>query len=173
MMELFDATQDREAAFGPAARDFDFLHGDWRVSHRRLRRRLAGDDEWQEFGGRISRRPIIGGLGNVDDNLIDLPEGSYRAASLRLFDTRRLTWAIWWADGRRGNLEPPVIGGFQDGVGIFLGRDQHEGRFILVRFTWSGISTKSANWAQAFSPDEGQNWETNWTMTFARIDRSD
>ncbi len=27
----------------------------------------------------MSCRPIIGGLGNVDDNLIELPDGPYRA----------------------------------------------------------------------------------------------
>jgi hypothetical protein len=32
------------------ARDFDFLHGSWRIEHRRLKERLAGCGEWEEFG---------------------------------------------------------------------------------------------------------------------------
>jgi hypothetical protein len=28
----------------------------------------------------------------------------------------------------------------------------------------------SAHWDQAFSPDGGQSWETNWTTDFTRRD---
>jgi hypothetical protein len=34
-----------------SAREFDFLHGRWRVSHRRLRERLAGCDDWLSLTG--------------------------------------------------------------------------------------------------------------------------
>jgi hypothetical protein len=33
------------------ASDFDFLIGDWRVHHRRLKERLANSQEWIEFDG--------------------------------------------------------------------------------------------------------------------------
>ena len=33
------------------ANDFDFLIGDWRVHHRRLKERLAGNHDWIEFEG--------------------------------------------------------------------------------------------------------------------------
>src|SRR5688572_25126452 len=38
----------------PAARalDWEWLVGNWDVRNRRLRRRLAGDDQWDEFGGK-------------------------------------------------------------------------------------------------------------------------
>src|SRR5207244_8679775 len=55
--------------------DFDFLFGRWRVHHRRLRERLAGCNEWQEFDGTSVAQPILGGLGNIDDNLLNLPAG--------------------------------------------------------------------------------------------------
>lgn len=149
--------------------DFDFLHGDWRVAHRRLRHRLAGSQEWQAFAGSCEVRPILGGLGNVDDNHIALPDGAYRAATVRVFDAGRAAWSIWWIDGRRGRIEPPVTGGFADGVGTFFGDDEFDGRPIRVRFVWSGIGPDRARWQQAFSPDGGATWEENWVMDFARV----
>ena len=59
-------------------------------------------------------------------------------------------------------------GRFEDGVGTFYGEDVFEGRPIRVRFLWSDITPVSARWAQAFSPDGGETWETNWIMDFTR-----
>ena len=149
--------------------DFDFLVGRWMVAHRRLRRRLADDTHWEEFGGMCESRSIIGGLGNVDDNVLDLPAGTYRAATLRVFDPAAGLWSIWWVDGRAPRLEPPVRGRFEGDVGTFHGRDVLEdGRPVLVRFTWSQITPRSARWDQAFSADGGATWEDNWTMRFER-----
>lgn len=149
--------------------DFDFLVGRWDVAHRRLRRRLAGDTCWEEFDGVCESRPIIGGLGNIDDNVLELPAGTYRAATLRVFDPAAGLWSIWWVDGRAPRLEPPVHGRFDGGVGTFLGDDVlGDGRPVRVRFTWSEIAGHSARWDQAFSADGGATWEDNWTMRFER-----
>lgn len=152
-----------------APTDFDFLIGRWRVMHRRLRRRLVGCTEWDEFAGRSHATALLGGLGNVDDNWLDLPAGAYRAVSLRAFDPATRQWSIWWLDGRRPDqLDVPVRGGFQDGVGLFMAEDTLDGRAIRVRFAWSAITATSARWEQAFSPDGGASWETNWVMAFER-----
>ena len=50
------------------------------------------------------------------------------------------------------------------------GRDVFEGRPILVRFIWSGITTPTPRWEQSFSDDGGATWETNWIMEFSRAD---
>jgi hypothetical protein len=148
--------------------DFDFLIGQWRVRHRRLMTRLAGDTRWEEFDGTTTLWPIMGGLGNVDDNLIALPAGPYRAATVRQFDPVARRWSIWWIDARRPGIEPPVHGRFVDGVGTFFGDDVLDGRPITVRFLWSAITATGARWEQAFSADGGATWETNWVMEFAR-----
>jgi len=151
--------------------DFDFLHGHWRVHHRRLRERLAGNDEWQTFDGRSTVQPLLGGQGNVDDNLLNLPAGAYRAASLRSFDPRTRRWAIWWLDARDPHrLDVPVVGGFEHGVGSFYADETFNDRPIRVRFRWTDTQTGSPRWEQAFSPDAGRTWEVNWTMTFVRSD---
>ncbi|HYM86596.1 MAG TPA: hypothetical protein VET30_07635, partial [Pseudoxanthomonas sp.] len=79
-------------------------------------------------------------------------------------------WSLYWAGNRSGVLEPPVVGRFEHGVGIFEGDDTHQGRPIRVRFIWSEISARSAHWQQAFSVDGGRSWETNWHMYMSRRD---
>ena len=151
-------------------RDFDFLTGRWRVFHRRLRERLAGNDEWQEFDGTCAAQPILGGQGNFDDNVLNLPGGAYSAASFRAYDPHTRRWAIWWLDARNPHrVDVPVVGGFEGGVGTFHADETFNGRPIRVRFRWTDVHTASPKWEQAFSPDAGKTWEVNWTMTFERI----
>ena len=153
----------------PARNDFDFLVGRWKVHHRRLEERLNHCTEWKTFRGTSVMRPLMEGQGNVDDNLLELPGGPYRAASLRAFDPATGLWAIWWLDARNPHqLDPPVRGRFEGGVGTFLADDTFNGRKIIVRFLWSDITPTSARWQQAFSDDGGRTWETNWVMDFER-----
>lgn len=155
---------------GPAVHDFDFLPGRWRVHHRRLTERLAGSDTWEEFEGTSTAWPLLAGAGNVDDNVLELPGGTYRAVSVRSFDPATNAWSIWWLDGRNpAVLDPPVVGGFADGVGTFVGRDTFREQPILVRFVWSPIDAMTWRWEQAFSPDDGATWEVNWVMELTRI----
>ena len=151
-----------------AANDFDFLHGDWRVRHRKLKRRLAGCDDWAEFTGTVHARPVLDGQGNIDDNVLDAPDGRYTALTVRVFDPKADTWSITWVDSRRVVLDPPLVGHFADGVGTFFGEDEHERRPVRVRFLWTPLTPDRARWEQAFSADRGATWETNWIMEFAR-----
>jgi hypothetical protein len=150
------------------ARDFDFIHGSWRVRHRRLAERLAGSSEWLEFGGRMHAEPILGGLGNFDQNVIELPDGHYEACTLRLFHRDNGQWSLHWIDGRDPKIDAPLFGVFNDGVGIFHGDDSFRGRAIKLRFRWEQLAPDHARWDQAFSADGGSSWEINWVMEFTR-----
>jgi len=151
------------------ASDFDFLHGEWKVHNRRLRERLAGSDEWDEFEATIVARPILDGLGNEDEFHTDY-DGGFVGMTFRFFDPATRQWSIYWADSRRPALllEPPVIGSFAGDVGVFECDDTFAGRPIRVRYTWSGVTTPTPRWAQAFSADGGETWETNWVGDFTR-----
>ncbi len=150
-------------------RDFDFIFGDWRVHHRRLDERLSGCTRWTEFAGLSSTHPTLGGRGNVEDNLLHLPEGDVRAVAMRSYDPATHAWSIWWLDGRRPHqLDVPVVGRFSGGRGVFYADDVLDGRPIRVRFIWSANAGGHPTWEQAFSPDAGTTWETNWTMEFRR-----
>jgi hypothetical protein len=158
----------QEAKAVAGASDFDFFIGDWSVLHRQRRRRLAGNDEWIEFGGTVRAARILNGSGNIDDNLLEHPGGAYRAATLRSFDPASGKWSIWWLDGRRpGRLDVPMVGSFSDGVGRFYADDMFEGRPIRVRFLWTQVQHDRCRWEQAFSGDGGVSWETNWIMEFS------
>ncbi|MDE2134558.1 MAG: DUF1579 domain-containing protein [Alphaproteobacteria bacterium] len=152
------------------AHDFDFLIGKWRVHHRRLKERLANNHEWVEFEGMSELQMTMGGHGTMDDNFVGLPGGAYRAMGMRGYDPKTQTWAIWWLDARDPHtIGSPVIGNFKNGIGTFDGDDTFNGKSIKVRFVWSCITANSGHWEQAFSPDGGKSWETNWVMDFTRV----
>jgi hypothetical protein len=149
--------------------DFDFEFGDWTVHHRRLKERLSNCEDWEEFPGTSQTRPVMGGTGNIEDNLIEFPAGPYRAIAIRSHDAASRTWAIWWlstADPHR--LDVPVIGGFENGIGTFCADDTLRGQPVRVRFLWLRTDTATPRWEQAMSADGGKTWETNWTMDFQR-----
>jgi len=149
--------------------DFDFQQGRWQVRHRRLKARLSGCTEWEEFAGTCEQRPILGGNGNIEDNLLHFPAGDYRAVALRSFDPATATWAIWWLDDRNPHtLDIPVIGRFENGIGTFYADETHEGRPVRMRFLWLDTDTETPRWEQALSEDGGVSWETNWVMVFGR-----
>ena len=149
--------------------EFDFQQGRWRVKHRRLTHRLCGSTDWEEFDGVCEQRPILGGNGNVEDNLLHIGTGDYRAIALRSYDPISRAWAIWWLDQRTPHtLESPVVGRFENGVGTFYADEMLDGRAVRLRFLWLATDTSTPRWEQAMSADDGETWETNWTMDFTR-----
>ncbi|MFN7224568.1 MAG: DUF1579 domain-containing protein [Paracoccaceae bacterium] len=139
------------------------------MRHRRLRDRLVGCRDWDEFDGMSSMRPVLGGHGNIEDNLIHFPGETYRAIAVRAFDPARGTWAIWWlSSSDPHHMDVPVVGRFENGVGTFLANDTPNGQSIIVRFQWSETQSSSPRWEQAMSNDGGKSWETNWVMNFTR-----
>lgn len=151
-----------------AAHGFDFLLGSWSVKHRRLKKRLVQNTEWEEFPGTLDVRPILHGLGNVDENVLDTPAGRYLATSLRVFEPQSALWSVYWIDGRTAGIDKPVIGKFEGNIGQFYNDDLLGDRPIKVRFTYRDLGPRKANWDQAFSADGGHTWEVNWTMDFTR-----
>jgi hypothetical protein len=154
--------------------DFDFLLGHWQVRNRRLQQRLQGNDDWEEFDARAHNQRLPAGIGNTDDFIPDCWRPGYVGMSLRVFNPQTGLWSIYWLDNQDGGLHPsgvlrnPVVGKFSDGVGVFEGHDELDGRQIRVRYIWSDIGPDSARWQQAMSADGGATWELNWTMLFER-----
>ncbi len=149
--------------------DFDFYHGHWKIQNRRLEKRLVGNSNWQEFAAIQSCRPVIGGLGNLDQFSSIFPDGQpIEGMTLRVFNPQTKLWSIYWLDNRGCELQPPVVGRFENGRGTFYGEDVFNGKPIKVVFYWYDITPNSATWEQAFSEDDGVTWETNWQMFMTR-----
>jgi len=146
--------------------DFNFIAGRWLVSNKRLKKRLAGCTDWERFEAVQDGALLLGGLGNMNDLVVDGKQTLGMA--LRFFSPQTRLWSIYWVSHSDGLVQPPVMGAFVDGTGRFEGHDSHEGRPVRVRFTWSGITPTRARWEQAFSEDGGRHWETNWVMDLAR-----
>lgn len=153
-----------------APSDFDFIIGDWRVRHKKLREIFNDCKEWIEFSGESSTRKILGGFGNLEDNHLHFPESSVRAVAIRSYNQVLKHWSIWWLDGRHpDNLDVPVVGRFENGFGVFYADDTYQEESIKVRFKWNSLNPEQPRWEQAFSKDDGKTWETNWTMIFSRL----
>lgn len=151
------------------ASDFDFLAGIWQVHHRRLLdpvgHALGGDSEISEFDGVHHGRTYLAGAVSVDETTLADP--LHRGLTFRVFDPAARQWAIHWVNSRIGRLEPPVCGGFADGIGTFYGMERLDGHDVQVRFVWSDITATTARWRQAFRVADA-DWDQNWEMTFTR-----
>ncbi len=150
------------------SKDFDFFVGTWMGHNRRLRERLKGSTSWEEFEGKVVDRPILGGVGNMDEVTFERESGPVHGLTLRLYDPGSGQWRLYWADSRTGMLQAPEVGSFQDGHGEFYCQEPFEGRMILSRFIWSVLTKDTCRWEQAFSEDGGKTWETNWVADFTR-----
>ena len=152
--------------------DFDFLFGRWHISNRkRVKPLVQGDDQWIQFEATSEARPIVGGAGNFDTySAPDFPgRPGFEGFTLRLFEPATGLWRIWWASSvGDGLLDEPVVGSFEDGVGIFECDDVLEGVSIRVRYTWIVESWDALRWEQSFSFDGGETWDTNWVMESTR-----
>ena len=146
--------------------DFDFLIGSWTIVNRQLKTLFADSDDWEVYPSTSICQPIFSGGGNLEE--IIFPTTGARGVTLRLFDTERKQWSLYWANSRTGVLFPPVVGTFTDGRGDFYGDDTHNGAPIKAHFIWSEITPTSARWEQEFSADGGRTWESNWIMEFTR-----
>ena len=154
--------------------DFDFLYGKWRMPNHHLKKRLAGSHDWDDFVTCDEGRPLPGGIGDIDYWKASFWK-DFVGVTVRTYDPKTGLWRIYWVDNTfsEGVIQPPVIGKFQGNVGIFEGPDTFNGKPILVRYTWTVNPTGSkvvAKWEQAFSPDGGKTWETNWYNEFIHDD---
>ena len=148
--------------------DFDFLFGKWNGHQRRLRERLNHCTEWEEFESTLVARPILGGLGNIDEVTMHRESGVAQGFTLRLYDTTTQEWSLYWASGGSSSIVPPTIGKFVNGIGEFYDHELIAGKHIFVRYLWTVISPDACHWEQAFSEDGGKTWETNWINEFTR-----
>jgi hypothetical protein len=150
--------------------DFDPLIGSWKYHLKRRVNPLTGSNTWVEFEGTGVCYKIWDGRGQLDTIEVDSPNGHIEGLTLRLYDPQSHQWRLYWANSKIGVMDPPQVGEFKNGRGEFYAQDTINGRTILVRFDWSGMTTNSPHFEQSFSDDGGKTWEVNWITDQTRIE---
>ncbi|HSN26602.1 MAG TPA: hypothetical protein VLT45_09955 [Kofleriaceae bacterium] len=144
--------------------DFDFELGTWKIKLRRLEHALSGSTKWIEYNGTSTTKPLMGGKAQVVELTVDSTTGVHlEGMTVRTYNPATHQWYLSWANAKNGIFaQPPTVGEFKNGRGEFYDSEEYEGRWILVRLTWSQMTKTSAHFEQAFSADGGKTWEVNW-----------
>ena len=156
------------ASAGSSRHDFDFLVGEWKIRNRKLKKPLAGCEDWDEFHATQNCRQILLGLGDFDIFSTDFGGKPFEGFTLRLFDPQTRLWTIYWADSNEGKLDGGKVGSFDGDLGEFFAQDVVAGRKVVVKFHWDKRNREAPVWSAAFSADDGQTWEWNWHAYFSR-----
>jgi len=150
--------------------DFNFELGTWKIHLKRLEHPLTGSNSWVEFDGDSVTRSVLNGRAELEEFETDSPGGGHiEGLTLRLYNPQSREWSLYWANSRKGTLEPPQIGQFKSGRGEFYAQDTLNGKPIFVRFLWTETTTNSPHFEQSFSEDGGKTWEVNWITDQTQI----
>jgi len=149
--------------------DFDPLIGSWKYHLKRRVHPLTGSNEWVEFDGTGVCYKVWNGGASVDTVDLDGPTGHIEGLTLRVYDPESHQWRLYWANRKKGILDPPQVGEFKDGHGQFFAQDVINGKAILIRFDWTNLNTSTPHFEQSFSDDGGKTWEVNWITDQTRV----
>jgi hypothetical protein len=149
--------------------DFDYLVGKWKMKNKHLNSRLNNCKEWTEFESSVVDSGGLEGMGNFDIVRRNNNGKIYEGRTIRTFDAETRLWRLYWIDSNGGPIDPPVVGSFSNGIGLFFGKDFQVGRPVIVVFKWDKRNPEMPVWSQAFSDDNGKTWEWNYTNTSYRI----
>lgn len=143
--------------------DFDFLHGKWRIAHRKLK----ADGTWDIFAGEATCRTILKGVGSVEE--LRIPARDFSGMGLRMLDMEKRVWSDFWVNAKSGVLTTPgTTGSFENGAGIFVADDVEDGKPVKYAGIWDNISPTTCRWRQATTRDDGKTWEQSWIMDWTR-----
>jgi hypothetical protein len=144
--------------------DFNFLAGEWRINHRRLK----APGEWDEFKGEATCWTVLGGVASIEE--LRIPARNFSGMGIRILDVEKRVWADFWVNAKSGVLTPPGLAGtFANGVGTFDADDEENGKPIKSRGIWDRITPKSCRWRQGVSRDAGKTWEYTWFMDWTKV----
>jgi hypothetical protein len=150
---------------GGPEHDFDFNMGRWKTQIRAVLDPLSAPDEWTNLQGTHTVYRVWGDWADIGQLEVDGPSGHEEDMALRMYDRKTQQWRVYFANSASGTLDPPMIGEFKGGVGTFVFLDEMEGKTVLVRNVWSGITAKSCHQDWSISADGGKSWVPTWVST--------
>lgn len=149
--------------------DFDFEFGHWNIHLKKLMHPLTGANDWVEFDGTSVTQKVWDGRAQIEQFETDGAAGHIEGLTLRTFNPQTHQWFLYWANAKDGQVVPPQVGQFKNGVGEFYAEDVLNGKHIFIRFIWSKTDTDKPHFEQAFSEDGGKTWEVNWITDQERV----
>ena len=149
--------------------DFDFEFGLWKTHLKRLVHPLSGSTTWVELDGTSVVSKIWNGRANLVELKIDDGTTHLDVLSLRVYNPKTGQWSLNAANANSGTLGVPTVGEFKNGRGEFFDQETFNGRTILVKNVWTGITADSCRFEQSFSDDGGKTWELNWVAVDTRV----
>ncbi|MBL0923284.1 MAG: hypothetical protein IBJ12_02305 [Sphingomonadaceae bacterium] len=150
---------------GNGVGDFDFLAGEWKIRHRRLKD--GTNDIWEESVSGATVHRVLDGMGSIEE--LRKPDGSFLGMGVRVWLPQEKKWADHWTSAANGVVNPPQKGEFIDGEGVFISDEEVDGIKWLYRGVWDKITPTSCRWHQSSSKDGGKTWEWNWWIDWTRV----
>jgi hypothetical protein len=164
-MNILYAPASKGIVTGKGRGDFDFLAGNWAIRHHRLKNDTA--DEWVDFRSSATVHRVLDGIGSVEE--LRNPDGSALGMGVRVWLAEQKVWADHWTSAANGVVNPPQLGRFIDGEGVFTSEETVDGVAWIYRGVWDEITPRSCRWHQSSSRDGGQSWAWNWWMEWERV----
>jgi hypothetical protein len=157
---------DYATAYSPGGgpeHDFDFNMGRWRTRIRAVSNPLSAPGAWSSLKGTHVVYRVWNDWANIGQLEVEGPGSHLEDLALRMYDRKTRQWRVYFANSRSGVLLQPMVGGFKEGVGTFVFMDEMEGKTVLVRNTWFGITSTTCRQEWALSTDGGRTWLPTWT----------
>jgi hypothetical protein len=158
------------ASASSSQHDFDYLVGKWKLAHHKLRSRFTGCKDWDEFETIVLDSNGLAGTASFDIGWATFDGKPWEGRTIRLYNPQTRLWSLYWtASNMGGRMDPPVVGSFENNIGLFFCKDVYKGKPIIMVFKWDKRDPEAPVWSQAFSDDNGKTWEWNWYNTSTRV----
>jgi len=130
---------------------------------------LSGASHSIELNGTVTVRGIWNGRAQLEEIEADGPNGHWQGMTLFLYDPAAHQWSQSFSNSTNGQIAAPLIGEFRNGRGDLYATDTFQGRTILVRGTWSGISSNAHRYEEDYSADGGATWSPAFVAELTRL----
>lgn len=149
-------------------KDFSLLEGKWDVRSESLADRLSADEEWQVNRMETHYRILLDGLVAINDTYGAFNGRDMHGIMMRAYDPDKDEWLFQWMSKGYPHLTEQVRGHFENGFGLFYGREQYRGQEFNMRFRWRMTDRNHAYWDQAYQDPESLEWRINWKLALTR-----
>jgi hypothetical protein len=167
-----DQGSQQAVALRDGKNDFDFNLGVWHTRIRRVVDPFAASPSSVELNGTVTVRKIWDGRAQLEEIEADGPKGHWEGMTMFLYNPKAHQWSQSFISSGEGVLNTPTIGSFKDGKGELFSQDTFDGKSILVRGVWSGITPDSHRYEESYSADGGKTWVTAFVGDLTREKQS-